>query len=102
MIEMTAHAEGVIIAVRAQPRAKRNGFAGVCNRRMKLSVTAPADKGRANEALHEVLAEALGVKKGQVELVSGSASREKKFLIRGLGNAEIERRLANLLAANDD
>ena len=98
MIEMTSHAEGVVVSVRAQPRAKRNGFAGVCNRQMKLAVTAPPENGKANDALVEVIAESLGVRRSQVRLFSGASSRSKKFLIQGVAIADIERRVATLLA----
>ena len=60
-------------------------------------MTAPADKGKANEALMKVLAEALGVKRSRVELIAGQTSREKKFLIRGAAVAELAGRLAELL-----
>jgi uncharacterized protein (TIGR00251 family) len=84
VIEMTAHADGCVIAVRAQPGARRNGVVGEQNGALKVAVTAPADRGRANKALEEVLAEALGIKKSQVELLSGATSRDKRFLLRGV------------------
>ena len=96
MIELTAHAEGCVIAVRAQPGARRNGIVGEQNGALKVAVTAPPDKGRANKAIEEVLAEAFGLKKSQVELVSGPTSRDKRFLLRGTGAEEIRPRLAHI------
>ena len=93
MIELTAHAEGCVIAVRAQPGARRNGVVGEQNGALKVAVTAPPDKGRANKAIEEVLAEAFGLKKSQVELVSGPTSRDKRFLLRGVSVEETQRRL---------
>jgi uncharacterized protein (TIGR00251 family) len=84
VIELTAHAEGCVIAVRAQPGARRNAVVGEQNGALKIAVTAPPDKGRANKAIEEVLAEALGLKKSQVALVSGPTSRDKRFLLRGV------------------
>ena len=52
---------------------------------------------RANEALVEVLRDALGLKRSQVELLSGATSRQKRFLIRGVAKAELENRLAAFL-----
>jgi len=46
-------------------------------------VAAPALEDRANEALIEFLASALGAPKRNVVLVSGARSREKRFEIRG-------------------
>ena len=93
MIELAAHAEGCVIAVRAQPRARRNAVVGEQNGALKVAVTAPPDKGRANKAIEEVLASALGLKKSAVELVSGPASRDKRFLLRGITMEEARERL---------
>jgi uncharacterized protein len=70
---------------------------GVQNGALKVAVTAPPEDGRANAALVEVLREALALKRSQIELVSGQTSRDKRFLVRGLARAELERRLAELL-----
>ncbi len=93
MIELKDHAEGVVLPVRAQPNAKRAGVQGERNGALKVAVTAPPEDGRANEALVEVLREALGVKRSQIELLSGQTSRDKKFLVRGLSADEVLSRL---------
>ena len=96
MIEITDHSEGCTIAVHAQPGAKRNAIVGVHGSALKVAVSAPADKGRANEALIEVLANALGIKRGQIELVAGTTSRAKRFLIRGRKSDEVKRSFQGL------
>ena len=58
---------------------------------------APPEDGRANKALTELLREALGLKRSQIELLSGTTSRDKRFLIYGMGRAELETRLKGLL-----
>jgi uncharacterized protein (TIGR00251 family) len=98
MIAITEHAEGCILPVRAQPGARRTGVQGEQAGSLKVAVAAPPKDGRANKALVEALCEALGVKRSQVELVSGPTSREKRFLIRGMTRAELEKRIATLLA----
>jgi uncharacterized protein (TIGR00251 family) len=50
---------------------------------LKIRVAAPALEDRANEALIDFLATALGASKRKVVLVSGARSREKRFEIRG-------------------
>jgi len=97
MIAVTEHAEGLLLPVRAQPGARRNGVQGEQAGALKVAVTAPPQDGRANEALAEVLRAALGLKRSQLELVAGATSRDKRFLVRGLARAELERRLAALL-----
>jgi uncharacterized protein len=97
MIAVTEQAGGCVLAVRAQPGAKRTGVVGEHNGALKVAVTAPPTDGRANEALTEALAAALGVRRGQVELLSGQTGRDKRFLIRGVTRAELEAQVANLL-----
>ena len=99
MIAVTEHAEGLLLPVRAQPGARRNGVQGEQAGALKVAVTAPPQDGRANEALAEVLRAALGLKRSQLELVGGATSRDKRFLVRGLARAELERRLAALPGA---
>jgi len=96
VIELTEHAEGVILPVRAQPGARKTGVMGEQAGALKIAVTAPPEDGRANKALVEVLREALNLKRSQVELVSGQTSRDKRFLIRGVTVAELQRRVGEL------
>jgi uncharacterized protein (TIGR00251 family) len=99
MIAVADHAEGCVLPVRAQPGARRAGVQGEQNGALKVAVTAPPQDGRANQALVEALHTALGVKRSQVELIGGQTGRDKRFLIRGLARAELEKRLAALLGA---
>jgi hypothetical protein len=97
VIQLTDHAEGCVLPVRAQPNAKRAGVVGEQNGALKVAVTAPPEDGRANAALVEALREALGLKRSQVELIAGATSRDKRFLIR-LPAAEVRGRLGRVLS----
>src|SRR5438034_7919160 len=97
MIAITEHPEGCLLPVRAQPGARRTGVLGEQAGALKVAVTAPPEDGRANKALVEALREALGLKRSQVELLSGTTSRDKRFLIRGVGKKELEGRVAILV-----
>lgn len=96
MIVITAHPEGWIVPVRAQPGARKNSVVGEHGGALKVAVMAPPDGGRANKALLEVLAKALEVKRAQVELISGATSRDKRFLVRGLHRKDLEQRIDEL------
>lgn len=98
MIEIAAHADGCVLAVRAQPGARRNGIVGEQNGALKVAVTAPPDRGRANKAIEELLADALGLKKAQVELIGGLTSRAKRLLLRGVTVEQVRERLTSLTA----
>lgn len=97
MIDIHDHADGCLLSVRAQPGARRNAVVGEQGSALKVAVTAPPDKGRANDAIVEVLAEALGVKRSQITLVSGMTSRTKKFLIAGMKAVALRVRLQSLV-----
>jgi uncharacterized protein len=99
VIEIRPHAEGCLLAVRAQPGARKPGVLGEHGGALKVAVTAPPEDGRANQAITELLREWLGLKRSQVELASGATNRNKQFLIRGLTadavREMIERRTAS-------
>jgi uncharacterized protein (TIGR00251 family) len=97
MIAIADHPEGSVIAVRAQPGARKTGILGEQAGNLKIAVTAAPERGRANKALREVLCERLKLRRAQVELLSGETSRAKRFLIRGLTRLELENRLNALL-----
>jgi uncharacterized protein (TIGR00251 family) len=97
VIQVTDHPEGCVINVRAQPGARRNGIVGEQAEALKVAVSAPPEKGRANEAIVEVLADALQVKRSQIELIGGGSSKSKRFLLRGLTAEVVASRLRSLL-----
>jgi len=80
-------------SARVVPRAKRNQIMGVKGGILKVRIAAPPVKGKANEALVEFLAQALGVRKWQVEIVSGQRTRNKTLRVRGLSEEETRQRL---------
>lgn len=97
MIELSDGEGGVVLRVRARPGAKKAGVLGEHDGALRVAVTAPPEGGRANAALEEALAEALGVKRWQVELLSGHVTRDKRFLVRGVGREELAAKLAGLM-----
>jgi uncharacterized protein (TIGR00251 family) len=93
MLDLQSHAEGTVLPVRAQPGARRNEIRGIQDGALKVCVTQAPEKGKANKLIVEVLAKWLGVRKSQIELISGEIASKKKFLVR-----EIEREaLVNLI-----
>jgi len=89
--------EGVTLAVRAQPGAKKTAIAGVygegAEAQLKIAVHAPPVEGRANQALLEFLAETFGIPRSSVELRSGNTNRSKVFLLCGLTESQVRARL---------
>jgi uncharacterized protein len=59
-----------------------------------VRVAAPPERGRANDAVVGVIAQALGVDRRDVRLVGGASGRDKVVELTGLTLDEAERRLA--------
>lgn len=71
---------GRVLHVRATPKASRDRIE-VVGDSLRVYVTAPPDKGKANEAIRKLLAKALGVPKTRLTLLRGDTSRDKQFMI---------------------
>jgi len=84
---------GAAFAVRVMPRAKKNEISGRHGNAIKVRLTAPPVEGAANEALIDLLAEKLGVRVNQIEILAGHASRDKIVCVVGLTPQEVEERL---------
>ena len=83
-----ADAGFLLVAVRAQPRARRAGIVGTTvdaagRMRLRIAVTEPAEDGRATAAVCLVLARALGVPASRVSVQAGGTSREKLLRVEG-------------------
>src|SRR4051794_4954289 len=74
----------IVLRVSVHPGAGRTTVKGRHGDALKVSVAAPPEKGRANEAVAELLAGELGLAKSAVSIVSGETSRSKRFLLAGM------------------
>jgi uncharacterized protein (TIGR00251 family) len=75
---------GIVLRVRVQPGAGRSSVTGRHGDALAVRVAAPPIGGRANSQCLELVADLLGVRKSQVELVSGERSRLKRVRIAGI------------------
>ena len=82
------------LEVRVQPKARRTGLVGwMADGTLKLKVSEPAEGGRANRAVVELLAEVLGVRTSAVRVTRGQSSRSKTVEVEGLDRAAIAARI---------
>ena len=102
MVPLEPHAEGVVLPVRAQPGARRSGIRGHQDGALKVGVTQPPEKGKANKALVAVLAKELGLRKSQLTLLAGETAQNKRFLVRGVDAKLLAERIAAALDACGD
>jgi len=75
--------EGVAFWIHVTPRARRPAVAGCHSDALRVAVTAAPTDGLANTACVLALAEALGVKRGAVELDPKSRGRRKRVRVSG-------------------
>ena len=69
-------------------------MAGWLGDTLKVRVTAPAERGKANAAIEAILAEALDISSASARVVAGKASPRKVVEITGLSEVEVYRRLS--------
>ena len=72
------------LAVRLQPRARRDEIVGERDGRVVVRVTAPPVDGKANDALCRLIAKAAGVAPSRVAVVKGHTAREKVVRVEGI------------------
>ena len=94
-------ADGATIKVRVTPKSSRDRVEGIeataQGAALKVRVRAAPDKGAANAAVTETIAEWLGIPKSRVTLVSGATARIKTIAVAGDAAqlaVQLERRLA--------
>ena len=87
--------DGVVIDVRVIPRAGRAEIAGTRDGALLVRLTAAPVDNAANAELIEVIAEALGVAKRAVTLVSGHKSRRKTVLVTGASATKVTAKLGH-------
>lgn len=84
MISIRELEDRVTFDVKVRPRAKKNAITGEVGGALKLSLTAPPAKGRANEACIEFFANLLKVPQSSVTIASGHSSRNKVIRVAGV------------------
>ena len=82
------------LRLRVAPGASKPGVVGRQGDAWKVRVAAAPERGRANDAVLELLARTLDVPRTSLTLVSGGGSRNKIVELTGIEPDEIERRLA--------
>ena len=82
------------LTVRVHPRARSSRLAGRFGEAWKLDLAAPPVEGKANQECIRFLAEFAGVPRAQVHILTGATGRLKLVEIEGLGQADLDRKLA--------
>ncbi len=83
------------VRVRVAPGAREDAVVGWQGDVLRVRVRAPAEGGKANEAVCRLLARLLGLPPSAVSIGRGAASREKTMVIHGIDDREIKERLTS-------
>jgi uncharacterized protein len=87
------NSSGLEIALHVQPRARRNGIAGMHNGALRLKISAPPVDDAANRAVLQFFSSLLDIPKSRLRIVSGEKSREKILRIEGIPFSRLLTRL---------
>lgn len=97
MVELERHARGTVLPVRVHAGARQNALLGERRGMLRVAVTAAPEKGKANRAVIELLSDAFGLAKSNIELLTGETSRQKRFLFVGARPDSIRNAIATSL-----
>lgn len=93
-------ASGLELELWVVPRASRPALGPLHGERLRAAVSAPPVDGAANEAVRSLVADAMGVARGEVTVVRGTSGRNKTLRVCGDPNLLIERLQAQGLDVN--
>ena len=89
MIDIQPHPDGAVLPVRAQAGSRRPGLRGEQDGALKVAVTQVAEKGKANKAIIATLSKELGIRRSAFQLLSGTTTAGKKFIVSGVTPGEL-------------
>lgn len=84
----------VVFTARIVPGSSRTSPAGVLDGMVKIKISVPPEKGKANQALIEFLAKKIGVKKKDISIIAGLTSKVKRIKIEGVGPEVLRKKLS--------
>ncbi|HEV2757075.1 MAG TPA: DUF167 domain-containing protein [Actinomycetota bacterium] len=91
--------DGTILDAFVQPGAAKDAVGGVHGDALRVKVTAPPVDGKANRAVEELVARLAGIRRADVEVVSGHGSRHKRIALRGIPPEDVATRLGVVLSS---
>jgi uncharacterized protein (TIGR00251 family) len=97
MFQIKESKKGLTFEIQVTPHASRAEITGWQDGTLKLKVTAQPVEGAANLACVKLLAEALELRKSQLEILAGEKSRKKVVLVKDISKKELEEKINNTL-----
>jgi len=78
------------LSVKVVPGSSRDQIVGWLGDALKIKVVAPPEKGRANDAVVELLSKALGISSSDIQIESGHSSPSKVIAIMNMDDEKIK------------
>lgn len=91
--------DAVALRVKVVPGASRSRIVGMLGDRLKLSVSAAPEAGKANKAVCKLLAQALGVAPRDVSVSAGQTQPTKTIIVTGISAKTAAQRLAAAISS---
>jgi uncharacterized protein (TIGR00251 family) len=80
---------GVTFAVKVVPGSSRNAIAGILGDALKVNISAPPEKGKANQQLLKLLAKTMDKPKSDVTIRTGSHQPRKEIPVAGITRSQL-------------
>lgn len=93
MIPLREVPQGVQLWIKVLPGSRQTEFRGIHDGAIKVSVTAAPEKGKANKAAIQFLANQWELPKSVFSIVSGATDSRKSVLIQGISATELHGRI---------
>ncbi len=91
MIKIREMEDGIIIPAKIQPNSSKEKIMGEYAEKLKIAVTSPPEKGKANKAIVKALAKWLNIKTSDIQIVSGGKSKDKEIFVRNITGKDVYR-----------
>jgi len=88
----------VMLHLKVVPGASRDRLVGLLGDRLKVSVTAPPEGGKANQAVCRLLARSLGLNRSDFVITAGHSQPIKEIALDGITAEQIIQKLSGILA----
>lgn len=88
--------KGVLIKVKAVPCSSKNQLS-LLDDHLKINITAPALKNKANQEMIKFLAKQLQFKKKDIQIIIGKKGKQKQILITNHSEEEIIAKINRLV-----
>src|SRR4030042_2779277 len=92
-IKIVRRQNAVVFYVKVVPAGSRTSFEGIYDGMLKIKLSAAPEKGKANKALIDFLADKLDVKRKSVKIISGLTSKVKQVAVEQISVQMLAERL---------